>query len=197
MKPLRRTLLCALLPALALSACDESPSEPGSDLPYTISGTLDNRTGAPVPTGTRVLVAWEVSSGSPDYTYVFGEGTVRANGAGFELTFDAPPPARALNSNGLGVGIVFLTTDTGLRAGDDVSRLNPAAIVGAAGQFAVIYLDRAPAEVGSWAAKFQPGYNVGRGIDLPGSFDGFEPVSPFSVEIIIDDLENIDFVNWT
>ena len=197
MKRLRRVLLCALLPTLALSACGESPSEPRLDTPYTVSGTLDNRTGAPVPAGTRVMVAWEVSSGSPDYTYVFGEGTVQANGAGFELTFDAPPPARALNSNGLGVGIVFLTTDTGLRAGDDASRLDPAAIVGAAGQFAVIYLDRGPAEVGSWAAKFQPGYNVGRGIEIPGDFDGFEPVSPSSIEIIVDDLENIDFVNWT
>ena len=38
----------------------------------------------------------------------------------------------------------------------------------------------------------------GKGIEIPDdTFDGFELVDPGSVEIIIDDLENLDLVNWT
>jgi hypothetical protein len=64
----------------------------------------------------------------------------------------------------------------------------------------VIYLDRNPAEFGTnmgWVSRFKRGYNVGKGIDLPGTFDGFEPTSPSAVEILIDALRNINFVNWT
>ena len=49
-----------------------------------------------------------------------------------------------------------------------------------------------------WADDFQPGYSIGRGIEIPdSSHEGFEPVDPSSVEIVIDDLENLVFVNWS
>ena len=96
----RRTLLPLLFSALAMVGCSENPTEPNNDLPYTISGTLVDRTSKPVPGSTRVVVAWVVSSGSPDYTYVYGEGTLQEQVGTFSLTFDAPPPAAALNSSG-------------------------------------------------------------------------------------------------
>ena len=105
-------------------------------------------------------------------------------------------PLSAEPLHGLGVGIVLLTTDAELQAGDDLGETT-SGIVGAAGEYAVIYLDSDPEEIGGWPSDFQPGYNVGRGVDLPGTFDGFEPVRPSSIEIIVDDPENIDFVNWT
>ena len=192
----RRILLPLLLSALAMVECSENPTEPNNDLPYTISGTLVDRTSEPVPGSTRVVVAWVVSSGSPDYTYVYGEGALQEQAGTFSLTFDAPPPAAALNSSGLGVGIVLLTTDAELQAGDDLGETT-SGIVGAAGEYAVIYLDSDPEEIGGWPSDFRPGYSVGRDVDLPGTFDGFEPVRPSSIEIIVDDPENIDFVNWT
>ena len=71
------------------------------------------------------------------------------------------------------------------------------AVVGAAGNYAVIYTAVNPATVGEWVTPFPRGYAVGRGVDLSGTFDGFEPVASNSIEIIIDDLDNIEFVNWT
>jgi hypothetical protein len=48
-----------------------------------------------------------------------------------------------------------------------------------------------------WYNEFNPGYSAGRGLDDPDSvFDQFEPVDPTIIEIIIDDMENIQFVNW-
>jgi hypothetical protein len=38
---------------------------------------------------------------------------------------------------------------------------------------------------------------VGTGVERVGDFDAFEPVAPTSMELIVDDLDNIDFVNWT
>jgi hypothetical protein len=198
-RPLLRHLrLAAGLASLA--GCTQDLIAPGGGEQITISGTLINKTNQPLPSGTRVLVAWEVSSGSPDYMYVFGEGTIQEASNSFTLSFDGPPPARALNSYGLGVGIIFLTTNTSLKEGSDPQGIPELEIVGAAGQHSVIYLDRNPAEFGTnmgWVSRFKRGYNVGKGIDLPGTFDGFEPTSPSAVEILIDALRNINFVNWT
>jgi hypothetical protein len=48
-----------------------------------------------------------------------------------------------------------------------------------------------------WAAAFDDGYSVGVGVVVPGTFDKFEPASPSSAVLIVDDLANIDIVNWT
>ena len=203
MLTVRRPLLRHVVIASGLAAvagCTQELTTPGGGEQITVSGTLANKTNKPLPGGTRVLVAWEVVSGSPDYTYVFGEGTIQETRNSFTIDFDGPPPAEALNSFGLGVGIIFLTTSTSLKEGSDVQRLAESEIIGAAGQHAVIYLKREPTELGvnaGWAGRFKRGYNVGRGIDLPGTFDGFEPVSPSSVEVIVDAIRNIGFVNWT
>lgn len=197
-RTIRTTLLLAGLPLLF--GCENEPFSPQGGEQITVSGTLSNKTSKPLPSGTRVLVAWVVSSGSPDYTYMFGEGTIRASNNTFTIDFNGPPPARALNSYGLGVGIVLLTTNTSLKEGSDVQGVAESEIVGAAGEYAVIYLDRDPTELGAnigWVSRFKQGYNVGKGIDLPGTFDGFEPVRSSSVQIIIDALRNIKFVNWT
>ena len=40
-------------------------------------------------------------------------------------------------------------------------------------------------------------FEVGKGIEIPdNNFDGFEPVEPSTVEIIVSDLGDIEFVNW-
>lgn len=192
------TMLLAGFPLLF--GCKDEPFSPQGGEQITVSGTLTNKTSKPLPSGTRVLVAWVVSSGSPDYTYVFGEGIVRTNNNTFTIDFNGPPPAKALNSYGLGVGIVLLTTNTSIKEGSDIQGVAESEIVGAAGEYAVIYVERDPAELGAnigWVSRFKRGYNVGRGVDLPRTFDGFEPVSPSSVEIMIDALRNIEFVNWT
>ena len=187
--------------ALACTACGDSPVGTGNvKLPFTVSGPLDNRTTVPIPDGARVVVLWTVSSGSPDYDYVYGTGTVDRATNRFAVTFDAPPPAEALNQpDGLGVGLVLLTTDATLGEGRLPVGYDTSKIIGASGQHAVIYLSGDPAkEPAAWLRAFGRGFNAGEGITIPGStFDGFAPVSADAIRLIVDDLANIDVVNWT
>jgi hypothetical protein len=177
-----------------LTACGDSTGS--TDVLFTASGPLNNVSGQPLPAGARVVVAWVVSAGSPDYTYVFGEGTVQGNT--FRVSFTAPPPAEALNAGQLGVGIVLLTSGTGLHSGMRLEDAPPnTVLLGATGNFAIIYKVGDPVAQVDWAGSFPVGFGAGVGVERPGDFDAFEPVAPTSLELIVDDIDNIDFVNWT
>lgn len=185
----------ALLLGTALAACGDDVV--GPDEALTVSGTVNNRSGVAIPQNARIVVAWVVSSGSPDYTYVFGEGTLRNGSSGFSVRFDEPPPPEALNSNGLGVGIPLLVAGSDIQPGMRLEDADLSSIRGAAGQYAIIYVADDPAGLQDWVTRFPRGYSVGRGVKRANQFDAFEPVAPGSVELIVDDLENIEFVNWT
>jgi hypothetical protein len=146
-----------------------------------------------------VIVLWSGDDGSGDYAYVFGEGTVDAATNRFNVTFDRDVPPAALLSGALGVGLVILTTDPNLHEGRVPDSYDYASsVIGVTGQHAVIYLNAPPARFGSdWPGGFRRGYNAGRGIDLPGAFDGFAPTELNSMELIVDDLANIEVVNWS
>ena len=186
---------------LAIAACGDA-SGPRTPMPFDISGTLAGPQLASLPAGSRVVVLWVVTSGSPDYTYIYGQGTIDAANGRFSVRLPDAPPAAALNAYGVGVGIPIVippgvTLPNG-RVTDDAAL--EAAALGAAGNYAVIYTAGArPAGFTGipWIDAFPLGYGVGRGIDLSGSFDGFEPVGSTTIEMIIDDIDNIDFVNWT
>ncbi len=179
-----------------LASCGDT-SEPS--VAFTVSGSVLNNTQAAIPAAARVLVAWVVSSGSPDYTYVFGEGSINASAGTFEVQFTDPPPRAALNSGNLGVGIVVLTTNASIGQGDDLEDFPLADLIGAAPRHAVIYIDGDPQNVTfrEWAHDFESSFNAGVGIKVPGSFDEFVPLSPSSIVLIVDDLQNLEFVNWT
>ncbi|KPJ96208.1 MAG: hypothetical protein AMS18_01335 [Gemmatimonas sp. SG8_17] len=188
----------SLIPAIAslMLGCSESTSPAEG---FTVAGTIQNNTQIAIPANARVLVAWVVSSGAPDHSYVFGEGTIDRAAGTFRVQLTDPPPAAALNDGALGVGIVVVTTNAAVSTGDDLEDIPPADLIGAAGWYGVIFVaDPAGAEqVRSWAADFDAGYGVGVGEEVPGSFDRFVPTSASGVVLIIDDLANIDFVNWT
>ena len=166
---------------------------------FVVTGTIQNNTQAPIPPNARLVVAWAVSSTSADYTYVFGEGTLDASAGTFEIRLDQPPPSQALNDDALGVGIIVVTTNSSIGNGGDISSVPETELIGAAGQYGIISVTNAEeaAQYRNWAAQFDIGYGVGVGVQVSGDFDGFEPASSSSVVLIIDDLENIDFVNWT
>jgi competence protein ComEC len=186
-----------------------SPTEDGtlsstpaaSELPFTVSGTLDFRKQVELPEDARVIVIWGVSSTYPDYDYLFGEGRIDFENNTFEIVFDEAPPDEALNrldSDALGVGTVMITTDQTLEPGKiSMEAFSKVDILGASGQYGVIYREGNFANV-PWSNEFHQGYGVGKGIDLPdGTFDIFEPADRTTIEIIIDDIKNIKFVNWT
>jgi hypothetical protein len=182
--------------AAALLGCSKST---GPSNGFTVSGTIQNNTQMQIPADARLVVAWVVSSTSPDYTYVFGAGTIDRTAGTFSVSFTSPPPAAALNAGSLGVGIIVATTNPTVSTGDDLDDVPEADLMGAAGRYGVIYV-RDPADaaqVRAWSADFELGFSVGVGEEVPGSFDKFVPASASGVVLIIDDLSNISFVNWT
>jgi hypothetical protein len=190
----RRTVLLLVLGAM-LNACSDGPT--GLRGP-TVSGTIVNRSGAPIPATARVVVLW--STANESVAYIFGEGTIDRTTNRFSVTFDRDLPTVATYDGALGIGVILLTTDPDLRDGPLAASADyyASTIVGVTGQHAVIFMGTDPSQYGAdWAASFRRGYNVGRGVDLPGLFDGFAPVSFDSMQLIVDDLADIELVNWT
>jgi len=188
-------LLAAVLVAPLVSGCENGTGPAASLL---VTGQIQNNTGAPIPAGARVVVVWTVSSGSPDYAYVFGAGTIDPATGTFRIEFDQTPPVEALNVGALGVGFVVATTNQTLKDGDIITNSMPE-VIGITGQHAVIYLksQQDAMTFRDWVAEFSTGYSVGVGVPVQGSFDKFVPVSPSAAVLILDDLANIDIVNWT
>jgi len=192
-----RLTLATILVAAAATACLDGTGPAGA---FLVSGPIQNNTGAPIPPGTRVVVVWGVTSGSPDYAYVFGEGVIDRYTGTVRVRFDGPPPVEALNRGVLGVGFLVATTDQSMKDGDVFGTGHPLTnVVGITGQHAVIFVSHPDTlYAGTWAAEFETGYSLGVGVKVPGSvFDKFEPVSPSSALLIIDVLANIEIVNWT
>ena len=166
---------------------------------FVVTGHIQNNTQASIPANTRLVAVWGVSSGTPDYSYVFGEGTINRLTGTFRIVFDQPPPVAALNNGVLGVAFLIATTDQSLTDGDSLTGSSSTAqIIGVTGQHAVIFVDHQDTlYVNTWVPSFPTGYSVGVGVKVPGTFDKFEPVSRSSPILIIDDLANIEIVNWT
>lgn len=188
-------LVSLALSLMLLAGCGESSGS--SDTTFVVRGPLTNLSSQPVPSNARVVVAWVVTSGTPDYTYLYGEGTVSAGT--YRVTFTGPPPDAALNDGQLGVGIVLLTSGTGLHSG---MRLEDApanaVLLGATGNYAVIYKAVDPVTRVDWADQFALGFGAGVGVERPGDFDAFAPTDPTGLELlVVDDIDDIDFVNWT
>ncbi len=193
-----RLTLTAVLVAAAVSGCLDGTS-PSTG--FVVRGRIQNNTGAPIPADARLVVVWTVSSGSPDYSYVFGEGVIDRMTGTLHVRFDGPPPVAALNNGVLGVGLVVATTDASMKDGDTLTSRSPVtSIIGLTPQHAVIFVNGHPdtTQVPTWATDFDSGYSVGVGVHVPGVvFDKFVPVSPSSALLIIDALANIEVVNWT
>jgi hypothetical protein len=184
--------------SLTLGGADCDSSTDASGAGFTISGTISNPAGLPIPANARVVVAWVVSAASPDYTYIFGEGT--ATSSTFRVTFPGPVPDAAINGGQIGVGVVLLTTSTALRTGvhlEDVAS-GGGELLGATARYAAIYKASATVTLVDWADAFPLGFAVGSGVDRDPGFDAFEPVpETTSMELIVGDIDQINIVNWT
>ncbi|HEV8398233.1 MAG TPA: hypothetical protein VGQ18_00190 [Gemmatimonadales bacterium] len=192
---LARLTLAGVL--VAVSACSEGT---GPSTGFVVRGRIQNNTDAPIPADARLVVIWGVTSGSPDYSVVFGEGEIDRMTGTFHVRFEGPPPTEALNNGVMGVGLVVATTDHLLKDGDSLPNRPPTFdILGVTAQHAVIFLASQPdtLQVPTWATAFDTGYTVGVGVKVPGTFDKFVPVSPSTALLIIDALANIEIVNWT
>lgn len=195
---------------VAVSACGDDGGSTTIDAPGTSDGPIavDAPVDVSVPAGVfgfngivgtdapatgNTVVIWVVSSGSPDYIYKFGQGT--STGAQFVVSFSTNPPAAALNSYGIGVGIVaLLAPGTAVPADGMVDEM----VLDGAGYtplHAVIYKDATanPAVV-PWIAPFPLGYSCGRCVEASAGFDSFEPTACTTVEV---DMTPANACNWT
>ncbi|WP_437730504.1 hypothetical protein [Sorangium sp. So ce1335] len=153
-------------------------------------------TGDAVPEDAEVIVAWVVSSSSPDYAFRFGEGSVA--GATFTVGVGADPPSEAINSYGVGVGVVMLLEPgTEVPEGELDEAVIEAAILGATPQHAIIWRD--PSSQGpDWSDDFPDGFGCGRCVPADEGFDTFEPVECSEVEVqATSDFASLQFCNWT
>jgi hypothetical protein len=196
--------LVAALALLIVAGCSDSTTNnpPGSTGIYTVSGKLKFDSSLQIPANSQAIVVWSVSSGSPDYTYVFGHGAINMADSTFKVVFDSTPPAAALNSYGLGVGLVVVTSTSfpdGKLTDQQLDTLQ-AHISGGSEDYAVIYLAKSPDSVAlgrGWAKNFNSGFNVGKGIRKQGTFDEFEPAAATAMQLVIDIWSRLDWVNWT
>jgi hypothetical protein len=185
-----------LLAASLVTGCggDDGPTAPR--LPVTVSGTVAVLNGTTIPANARVVVLWGVSSGSPDYSYVYGSGTVSPTGT-FSITFAAEPPAEALNNGQLGVGLVILTTDQTLADGKVPSTYSFPGLLGMTVDHSVIFSKNLSAELAaSWPGRFA-GFGVGLVERSTTTFDSFKVSSLTSLRLVVDDLAKLHPPNWT
>ena len=192
----RRTLVTLSTLLVASTTSCQDGTGPGG---FVVTGHIRNNTQAAIPANARVVAVWGVTYGSPDYSYVFGAGTIDRFTGTFRIRFDEAPPLDALNGGALGVGFIVATTNDTLQDGYRITSSGLTGILGVTGQHAVIFVqNRTTASLPDWVATFEDGYSVGVGVKVPGAiFDIFQPASPSSPLLILDDLANIEVVNWT
>jgi hypothetical protein len=163
----------------------------------TISGPVDSEVNG---NGQTAVLIWEVSSGSPDYAYKFGEGTI-ANGR-LSITLADDPPAEALNSYGVGVAFVMVLPPGQKLADGKLPKgaISASNIIGMSVRHSVIWRAKSlPANVPTdfWPVSFPAGYSCGACTPRPdgGSFEGFAPAPCDTVRITTYDKAAM--CNWT
>jgi hypothetical protein len=177
-------------------ACGGGDTLTAPTLPVTFSGTIQVRNGTTVPANARLLALWGVSAGSPDYSYVFGSGTVNAAGT-FSITFTADPPAEALNNGQLGVALLILTTDQTLGAGKVASTYTYPGVIGMTEDYSIIFTKNLSAELQKdWPGRFA-GYGAGQVERNTNGFDSFKSAAFNVLKIVVDELAKIHPPNWT
>ena len=195
----------AALLAMLLTGCSDSDAPtatPSVEPLFVVSGHVRDPNRSLAGRDARVVGIWIADAGEGDYAYVFGSGEIDLQAGTFRMEFREEPPSEALLGNLLGVGLLAVVNDSNLEEGilpDDAFD----EVLGAAPRHSIVFkredeefIEALHEEV-PWLKEFGYGYSVGKGIEIPDDFDGFEPVDPGSVEIIIDDLENLNLVNWT
>jgi hypothetical protein len=180
-----------MLAGVALAGCSDSTGPVDA---VTVTGVIENRSAATIPANARVVVLWGVTSTSPDYSFVFGTGTVSPGGE-FSITFHEPPPAAALNNGTLGVGLVVLTTDQSLAEGQVPSNYSFPGLLGVTEDYSIIFRSGTPGL--DWAAAFPPGYSVGEVQRSTVGFDTFVRVGLDDLRLVVDVIQNLDPPNWT
>jgi hypothetical protein len=204
-----RFLLISL--ALVSLGCSNQTTGPDTNNEnFVVTGTLRVADGESLPASPRLLVVWQVSSGSPDYEYSFGEGSIDVPTMTYRIEVPHEIPDVACNRRGdttmrAGVGYIILFNDpdgslkSGMVIGDDPLP----DLAGAVSKILIVYRqgnDAACREYRSWLPDFTTGFSLGMGADGgPNKKDILVPVSSDTKPelLISSDPEDFEFPNWT
>lgn len=161
--------------------------------------------GTQIPQQAKAVVIWSVSSGSPDYSYKYGEGTFRD--AKFTVSLPGDVPTEAINSYGIGIGVVALVPpgtpipDGRVSGGEHDGQATGAEleVLGFTTEYAIIWKTASARDL-SWSSSFPVGMSCG--ICLPAVegevFDSFVPIDCSTVKIeTASDPDELHACNWT
>lgn len=119
-----------------------------------------------------IVALWEVKSTTPSYFYKLGDGT--RTGSQFALTFDADPPAEALDADGFGVATFALLPDTATAVPDGKVATADLSIQGISADTAVVFR-RADATGPAWSTALPARFSCVRCLRAQGgAADSFE-----------------------
>ena len=185
---MKRQVTMSILLAALIGACSSGNASNGGNWTPLASGTVSGGTAEPA----SLAVAWVVTSGSPDYVYSFGGGNY--DGTKFVVSFSGNPPAEAINSYGVGVGLVLLLTPDASTPPTGKHPLPDSMIAGISAEYAIIWKEPTASGPG-WSSDFPTGYACGKCVPATdSSFDSFAVVDCATLEIVVNATSAC---NWT
>ena len=201
-----------IVAACALVACKDttSPAPTTPTYKYSFTGKISNPKNITIPDDAYLTAVWTVSSGSPDYSYFYGDGYIDKASNTFTFGFNNELPIDATNhiigdDSQLGVGAVVLFTSPAKYLGKDTTKnggLPPGfKIWGAINWSGIIYKKGDLSGVSddfAWPKKFNQGYTYGVGVETGRTFDEFTPADVNNMVLLIDTAKYaFKFPNWT
>ncbi len=192
-----RLVLSAALAASLSFACSDDGNDPEPTNPELSELSLEGSvTGEMVAERTRAVAVWNVTSGSPDYAFKYGEGS--STGRDFVLSLGSAPPAEAVNAYGVAVGIVALVPED-VEIPEGKVTAEALQMLGFSTKHAIIWKATPTSGMG-WMQSFPGGYACGRCKAAPEgeTLDSYERVScsQFQVERA-SDVEELQGCEWT
>ncbi len=131
----------------------------------------------------RVFVLWAAEDAAVSSRVVGTMGDML-----FEAEIRSPP--RAELTPGFALGFVVAHPDAPMARFEDAH--------GAAPRQVIVYRESDAVAPLPWVAEFPVGLSCGEGVEEAEGFDSFQPADCSSFEIqITDDLESLDWVNWS
>jgi hypothetical protein len=175
-------LLASLLVGATVVACSggsgSTPAGPGGGVSGDGVFSVVSTDQSSATSGSKVVVVWTVSSGSPDYLYSVGNGAI--SGSQVSVTFGSDPPAEALNRGILGIGLIALVDENLAVSGGKVA-LDEKALRAVSADHAIIFrASDAPYTRSGWDTTFPKGFACAKCV--PKEPNSSTPFDSFAVE---------------
>ncbi|MBS1560227.1 MAG: hypothetical protein JSS89_01345 [Bacteroidetes bacterium] len=219
---LLRSAPLLLMLTVMLVACskDVAPTGP-TDSKVNVSGRIENPLGLELPSTTKLIVVWSISTGSPDRSYIYVPSSPTRTKDSFGFWIPDSLADIACNTRGTnpsdslymrgGVGFIVLVDDPDALLKDGLVLSGPSGdsvlthrtfLKGAVDNSALIYRKGSSKAVSAWRPwldTFPKGFTLGRGVPMDVGFDIFVPYATSEKPVLRIDTsaKSFTFPNWT